>query len=318
MLGLLGEIPFVVLVIAGVCAPVAGWMAAERNRSPVLWGAFGLVTGPVAPIVLYLAPPGRCPTCATPISGWPLSCPGCGTRLAIIGGASSASSGGDLPIGDPTASAAASGDGASTAQSVPAGPPVATIAARPPRTRGVSIATRLARAKASGHGHTGPVKDGPGAPVPAGAPSPGTTPGAAPATAPAAALVRGMSGVHTPDPTSEEVLATGIYVSGNAGMSIGALYAVARFGERLRVFGPVDVGDLTTRLELPLAQTDVTATDDRIVILGRGERGSTTIILRAVGGRRGVSLETALAMPGASAAGSTEAESPAGHVAGQA
>jgi hypothetical protein len=95
-----------------------------------------------------------------------------------------------------------------------------------------------------------------------------------------------------------EVLSTGVYLSGNAGLEIGATYALARVDDRLRIFGPVDAGQLTVRHEGDIDDFEVTAVDDRVIIAGRSGRSSLAIIFRAIGGMRPVDLEHALS-PGA-------------------
>jgi hypothetical protein len=87
----------------------------------------------------------------------------------------------------------------------------------------------------------------------------------------------------------------GVYLSGNAGMEVGAVYALARVGDLVRVFGPTDAGQLTVRFERRLDDVDVTSLDDRIIIAGRTGRTPTSFVLRAVGGMRGETLEVALA-----------------------
>ena len=82
----------------------------------------------------------------------------------------------------------------------------------------------------------------------------------------------------TADPPSGEVLSTGVYLSGNAGLEVGACYAISRDGDRLRVFGPVDAGQLTVRHEGPVDEFDVTAMDDRVILTGRGGRSSVAFV----------------------------------------
>jgi hypothetical protein len=87
----------------------------------------------------------------------------------------------------------------------------------------------------------------------------------------------------------------GVYLSGNAGMEVGAVYALARVGDLVRVFGPTDAGQLTVRFERRLDDVDVTSLDDRIIIAARTGRTPTSFVLRAAGGMRGETLEAALA-----------------------
>jgi hypothetical protein len=96
------------------------------------------------------------------------------------------------------------------------------------------------------------------------------------------------------DPPSGDVLSTGVYLSGNAGLEVGACYAISRDGDHLRVFGPVDAGQLTVRHEGPVGDFDVTAMDDRVIITGRGGRPGVAFVFRTIGGMRAADLELAL------------------------
>lgn len=94
-----------------------------------------------------------------------------------------------------------------------------------------------------------------------------------------------------------EVLCTGIYMSGNAGLEIGGCYALARLrapdGDRLRVFGPVDTGQITVRHERLIEDLEITVLTDRVIVSGRRDRSSPTFVFQAVGGIRGEALERA-------------------------
>ena len=94
------------------------------------------------------------------------------------------------------------------------------------------------------------------------------------------------------------MLSTGVYLSGNAGIEVGACYAIARDGDQLRVFGPVDAGQLTVRHEGPVRDFDVTAMDDRLIISGRAGRSTLAIVFRTIGGMRAADLESALRQAG--------------------
>ena len=75
-----------VVLAVGVFAPLSGWFAAKRSRRPVIWFVFGALIGPLALALLALAPPGRCPSCAAPVLGWPSTCRSCGRPLGATGG----------------------------------------------------------------------------------------------------------------------------------------------------------------------------------------------------------------------------------------
>jgi hypothetical protein len=101
-----------------------------------------------------------------------------------------------------------------------------------------------------------------------------------------------------PESSMGQILSIGVYISGNAGLEIGARYGLSRApgrdGDNLRVFGPVDTGEITIRHEGPIDAFDVTGVDDRVIITGRDERSSLTCVFRALGGMRGADLERAL------------------------
>jgi hypothetical protein len=101
----------------------------------------------------------------------------------------------------------------------------------------------------------------------------------------------------TADPPSGDVLSTGVYLSGNAGLEVGACYAISRDGDQLRVFGPVDAGQLTVRHEGRVDEVDVIAMDDRVIITGRDGRSGVAFVFRTIGGMRAADLELALGGP---------------------
>ena len=100
------------------------------------------------------------------------------------------------------------------------------------------------------------------------------------------------------DSGTGEILSIGVFISGNAGLEIGARYGLSRVagpdGDRLRVFGPVDIGEITIRHEGPIDAFDVTGMADRVIIAGRDERSSLTFVFRTLGGMHGEDLERAL------------------------
>ncbi|MEX1171227.1 MAG: hypothetical protein WEG56_01325 [Chloroflexota bacterium] len=101
----------------------------------------------------------------------------------------------------------------------------------------------------------------------------------------------------TDPPPAGEVLATGMYLSGNAGLEVGGVYALSRDTNRLRVFGPVDTGTYTVRLDRPLEDVAAVTVDDRLVITARSGRSTTDVILRWMGGMRPADVVAALSSP---------------------
>jgi hypothetical protein len=278
--GVLGDLPIALLLVVGVCAPVTGWFATRRFRSPAVWFLLGALTGPLATILLAVAPPGRCPVCDAKVVGWPSWCARCHARLRD--GASEAGMGTSRAVAVPvraepvpvSVGPALAGHPSTTSileRASLVAPPTSIDAARPGGRRdtrspdGRSTRTRAAGAAAL-HSVAAPT-----------------------ITASNHQLATGPTEVTTGD-----VLSTGVYISGNAGLEIGACYAIARKDERLRIFGPVDAGQLTIRHEGPLTDFDVTAMDDRVIIAGREGLSSVAIVLRTIGGMRAEELEAAL------------------------
>jgi hypothetical protein len=52
----------------------AGVLASRRARNPIVWLMVGAIIGPIALIILHIAPLGRCPTCGNATTGWDRQC----------------------------------------------------------------------------------------------------------------------------------------------------------------------------------------------------------------------------------------------------
>jgi hypothetical protein len=270
--GVLWGLPIALILVAGVCAPVTGWFAARRFRNPAIWFVLGALIGPLGLVLLAAAPPGRCPACDAPVDGWPRLCDSCGARL----------SDGVYPEELPEAVTPFWPDPEPAERHVTTSilerasivtPPTPIDAAR----AGLRRDPRPARTTRS--------------------PRPATTGGPRTHTPPPITASNYEVATSAADAITGDVLSTGVYISGNAGLEIGACYAIARSGDRLRVFGPVDAGQLTVRHEGAIGDFDVTAMDDRVIISGRDGRSSVAIVFRTIGGMRAAELESALGAP---------------------
>lgn len=263
-----GGVPIILVLLAGIGAPLAGWYATTRARNPGTWFVLGALTGPIALALLAVAPPGRCPECDSAIDGWAAACDRCGEPLdARIRPASPAPSVGVRADPAPTSPATQPGD----------------ASYRPPRP--VPLPTPIASARSSARRDTG--SGWPDRPM-ASPMSLGVRPTFTPSNYVAATMADAPGG---------DVLSTGVYLSGNAGLEVGACYAISRDGDQLRVFGPVDAGQLTVRHEGHVDDVDVTAMDDRVIITGRDGRSGVAFVFRTIGGMRAVDLELALGGP---------------------
>lgn len=243
------NLPLILVLVAGVSAPVSGWLAATRDRRRSVWFVLGALIGPLAWLLLVLAPPGRCPTCGAIVHGWPLACERCGSSF----------DGSSRATGAPLVPA----EGAALHSVPPPGPHRPTVGID--EDRGRRPAGRIVRPAAERR----------------------------PRLVPMPSMSEVIAG-HDEPVVGERVLAAGVYLSGNAGLEVGATYAIALVGSRLRIFGPVDAGQLTVRQEGELDQFDVLGVEDRLVISGRGGRSSLAIIFRAIGGMPPAELEMTL------------------------
>jgi hypothetical protein len=93
-----------------------------------------------------------------------------------------------------------------------------------------------------------------------------------------------------------EVLATGVYFGGTAGLVVGSRYAIVKHGLQLRLLGPVDRDPSAIALERPLAGLTATAIGERLII-SEGSGNRLAIALGSFAGASGPELEVALSMP---------------------
>lgn len=74
-------LPILFVVSAIIFGPLSAWLAIARERSATIWFAYGLLLGPIAPVLIALSPPGRCRVCGEPGRGWLTQCEWCGSSL---------------------------------------------------------------------------------------------------------------------------------------------------------------------------------------------------------------------------------------------
>lgn len=270
--------PFLLLIASAILfAPLASWLALQRERSWALWFLFGVALGPVASLLLVLAPPGRCPACGTPTVGWPRGCPDCGLvfgapagRAALptmIGRASAADAGtaaivaaesagrGPTPRTEPARNLEAA-----TTVASPVASPVRRPAGIEPASRSATALGRRATIEAAEAART----------TPAPAEAPRATPPAAPR--PAAGTLA--------------ILGSGVFIGGSESLQVGSRYLLARVGADLHVLGPVHISPAAIAARISLAGVEPTLLADRLLLTSiRPGRGSNL----AFGG---VSLES--------------------------
>ena len=229
----------VLIAAALVFGPAAAMLASRRLRNPALWLLLGALTGPLAIVLLFAAPSGRCRVCAEQTRGFGSVCTTCGARLK--GPSRTAGIDGD---GDPPAIVAADWAAVSAttrARRSSASPD--TIAARPERLAAI--------------GAKRPASDG----------SPANRYGASRAAA--------VSSAHG----DLVVLAIGVFVRGSEPLLTGSRYLIARTAERLLIIGPVEPSPEHVELDLPLDEIEASYIPDRLVVTGWTDRRSRRWVL---------------------------------------
>ena len=258
--------PIVAFVVsATLFAPLASWLALQRARPWALWFLFGVALGPVASLLLILAPPGRCPACDTRSVGWPRSCTNCG----LVFGSEDAetmrfAARRRAPAATPTVAGAVGPAGlAPVVRSgrAPRGAPGAMSLANAP-VRG-DDATQ-ARATVAPRGD--PDAEDPGRRSAMGL---GRRPSTGSPAAPPFAL-----GPEPSVASESAILGSGVFIGGSESLQIGSRYILARVGSELHVLGPVHVDPETIAVRVPLGDIEPTFVADRLFIApapsGRG------------------------------------------------
>jgi hypothetical protein len=66
------------VTILSISGTFAAQIAIARRRSAIVWFVYGVLLGPIGPILVWLSPPAVCPLCGTRTRGWLRRCEGCG------------------------------------------------------------------------------------------------------------------------------------------------------------------------------------------------------------------------------------------------
>jgi hypothetical protein len=225
-------------------------LAYRRDRQIVAWAFFGAALGPVALILLWVAPPGRCATCRAAVQGWLTTCQWCGMDVR------DATPGRARPSAAPVAAA---GGALIVARPAGGGAGRPTISVAPvKRPTDPSTTTRGSRR--------------PAAPK-------------AKAKAPPAPNVKAAAAAAAPAvPSVVEVVASGVYMTGTVGLSAGSRYTIQMDGARLQVLGPSDRSPKTVAHERPLAGLEATGMEGRLILTAPGGRGGTALVFTAIDG----------------------------------
>jgi len=258
--------PIIAFVVsATLFAPLASWLALQRARPWALWFLFGVALGPIASLLLILAPPGRCPACDTRSIGWPRSCSNCG----LVFGTEEAET---VRFVVRRRSAAVGPTMADTLSQA-----VAITAQRPMRgPRRAASATAVATAAVGGE-HTTPSRSTLQRRADGGAEDRGRRSATGLGRRPSGgSQATGPRELERESGAANEVasLGSGVFIGGSKSLQIGSRYLLARVGSKLQVLGPVHVDPKKVALRVPLGDVEATVLGDRLVIApgpsGRG------------------------------------------------
>jgi hypothetical protein len=270
------SVPILLVIVSAILfAPLASWLALQRARPWAVWFVFGVFLGPIASLLLVLAPPGRCPVCGNRSIGWPRSCSNCGlafgSRL--------------VPFATDGAEAATTpARMASAEMGLEAATPALAVAASASGSRaaGLKPTGRATRTSRTGTGSSGiAAVAGRGDPV-TGRTVPSPADGVGPVRRPATTLGRRATAAPPtllePDPlpaapSAPAILGSGIFVAGGKSLQIGSRYLFARVGSELHVLGPVHLSPEKVAARLSLADIEPTVVADRLLVapLKRGQ-----------------------------------------------
>lgn len=251
----------VVLVWAVGFGAAAGRTASDHRRRILPWVVYGAILGPLALLILRLAPPGRCWACDAPSTGWTRICLWCGTDLAA-----------DPRRARPAATATAS---------VATAPPVRAAKRRPARPEPAApsgAAPDLSPAALATPLTAAPTPERP--PVRRAGQARRVAPTPAEVKTPVRRPRRESPAVALQPPTElRRTLATGVFVTGTVGLRSGSRYLIALAGQRLQVLGPAEDDPTAVVFERPVGETDATGFNERLVISQSAEAGSSKVLV---------------------------------------
>jgi hypothetical protein len=245
------------VVSATLFAPLASWLALQRARPWALWFLFGVALGPIASLLLILAPPGHCPACDTRSIGWPRSCSNCG----LVFGTEEAETVRFVVRRRSPAVGPTIADALGQAVAVPAARPARGLrrSAGAPAVATTAVGgedPRLARPTLHRRSDAGAEDRGRRSPMGLGRrPSGGSQ-------------ARGPHELE-PEPAAANELAnlgSGVFVGGSKSLQIGSRYLLDRVGSELHVLGPVHVDPEKVALRVPLGNVEATVLGDRLII----------------------------------------------------
>ncbi len=265
------------VISALVFAPLSSYVAGRRARSPVVWFGLGILIGPLALLLLLLAPPGHCPDCGSRVRGWPGACASCGAPLSgALAWPRAATA--EPAVERPVVVRPVGGGNAAEAPSVAPRP---VLVPDPPREEPLVSRPTAARPPDRFWAASEP-----------------------PPLSDVAAAKRRYRDQQDQVAPGARLLGSGIYLGGSAPtatrvarLDVGDRYGLARDGDELQILGPVHLDPKRIVARVPLTGTEVEVVGDRLVIHGGPTARGMVIAFASLSVSRRVDLAAALGPP---------------------
>lgn len=273
-----------------VVAPLTGWLANQKGRSPSGWFVAAIIGGPLAMIAVGLAPSrwaveedrrldGRCPRCDNRVSATARRCSACDAELPQMPRA--------VPVSTPDGAA----DQAPTARPTPpaARPQPRSVAEETvaPRVSAPSVRPTVDRS-------TPPATPEPKVPEPIAA----RTPEARLDSAPPPVVDEEPGGHDLSQRRGVSNIASGVFAGGVSELGAGYRYLISTSPTMLYISGPIDVAPTKIVFQSPRSTVDASHFEGDLVIVAESPIGRTRqLVFRGIAGADAAKVEELLARP---------------------
>lgn len=271
-------------------APLTGWLANQKGRSPSGWFVAAIIGGPLAMIAVGLAPSrwaveedrrldGRCPRCDNRVSAAARNCPACDTDLPQMPRA--------VPVSTPNAAP----------DQTPMARPAQTAAR--PQARGIAEETVAPRVTAPSVRPTEAPSTQPARPEPP-RPEPIAAPAAEPRreSAPAPVAEDEPGGNDLSQRRGVSNIASGVFAGGVSELGAGYRYLISTSSTMLYISGPIDVAPTKIVFQSPRSTVDASHFEGDLVIVAESPIGrKRQLVFRGIAGADAAKVEELLARP---------------------
>ena len=273
-----------------IVAPLTGWLANQKGRSPSGWFVAAIIGGPLAMLAVGLAPSRwaveedrrldrRCPRCDNRVSATTRHCPACDTELA------------QMPETVPVSTPHPAPDQAPTARPNPA-----TARAQ---ARGIAEETVAPRVTAPAR-RPAEARSAPPATAEANVPEPVAARTADPRqeSAPPPVVEEEPGGHDLSQRRGVANIASGVFAGGVSELGAGYRYLISTSPTMLYISGPIDVAPTRIVFQSPRSTVDASHFEGDLVIVAESPLGrKRQLVFRGIAGADAAKVEELLARP---------------------